>query len=136
MKHYLFAIGFIFIGLSINAQGITFFQGTFEEAQVKAKKENKLVFMHADAVWNGTGKRMKLNVFTNSEVGEYFNQNFINLFMDMEKGEGPDLARKYRVRAYPTFLFLNAEGDEVYRATGAKKTEEFIQLGVVANSKK
>ena len=30
--------------------------------------------------------------------------------MDMEKGEGIQLAREYGVRAYPTLLFIDGDG--------------------------
>ena len=54
---------------------------------------------------------------------------------DAERGEGIDIARKYRVEGYPTFLILNAEGKEVGRIVGGDDAAAFIKKvdGVLAN---
>lgn len=62
------------------------------------------------------------------EVGEYMNERFVCIKVDMEKGEGPDLARKYKVSAYPTFLVLQADGNLMQRVVGGTLDgKEFIQ---------
>ena len=69
---------------------------------------------------------MSSEVFTQEQVGTYFNRVFVNMKVDAEKGEGVELAKKYQVRAYPTFVVLRADGTEVYRTSGARPAEEFI----------
>ena len=116
--------------LTIKAQsGITFHQGTFAEAIAKASKENKLVFMDAYTSWCGPCRAMAANTFTNPDVGEYFNKNFVNVKMDMENGEGPNLARKYAVMAYPTLLFIGANGQVVHKELGFKDATTFMTIG-------
>jgi len=90
--------------------GVQFYQGSFDEALALAKKENKLIFMDSYATWCGPCKRMSSEVFTKSSVGDLFNEKFINVKMDMEKGRGPELARKYRIKYYPTLLFIKPDG--------------------------
>jgi thiol:disulfide interchange protein len=111
------------------ATGIQFFHGTFAEAQAKAKKENKLIFMDAYTSWCAPCRFMAANVFTDQSVGEYYNAHFINLKVDMEKGEGPDLSRRYSVMAYPTLLFIDGNGEVKSRTMGGKPAAEFISLG-------
>ena len=113
----------------LQAQGITFFEGSWEEALAKAKAEQKLIFMDAYAEWCGPCKRMAKMVFTQSEAGAFYNNSFINLKIDMEKGEGLQLRKKFRVTAYPTLLFIDYDGNLVKRSTGAKPLEAFISLG-------
>jgi thiol-disulfide isomerase/thioredoxin len=116
--------------LSINAQGIEFFKGTFDEAKAYAQKEDKLIFMDCYTTWCGPCKRMSKNVFTKKEAGDYFNENFVNVKMDMEKGEGKALAKKYSVGSYPTLLFLDYKGDVVYQTKGARRdATSLIALG-------
>ncbi len=112
--------------------GITFFQGTWSEALAAAKKQKKLIFVDAYAVWCGPCKFMANNVFPDKAVGEYFNKNFINYKFDMEKGEGPEFARKYQVNAYPTLLFINAAGEVSHRQTGASDAAGFLKVGEAA----
>lgn len=124
----------------VHTSGIQFFHGSFEEAKAKALKENKMIFMDAYAEWCGPCKRMAATVFTDDKVGQFFNDNFINLKMDMEKGEGPKLSDKFDVSAYPTLIFINEKGEQVHKAVGALDAEQFKMtgkqaLGKIDNSK-
>src|SRR5690554_8230078 len=89
--------------------GINFETLSFDEAIQKAKKEKKLIFLDAYAVWCGPCKTKDRTTFKSEEVGKVFNKNFINIKIDMEKGEGPALARRFQVRAYPTMIWMNGE---------------------------
>jgi len=53
----------------------------------------------------------------------------------MEKGEGKQLARKYRVNAYPTLLFVDGAGKVVHMSKGGKPVDRFINLGKTAMRK-
>jgi thioredoxin 1 len=109
--------------------GIQFTTISFQEALKLAKKEKKNIFLDAYASWCGPCKMLKRNVFTQQEVGDFFNKNFINMAIDMEQGEGPQLAQKYRVQAYPTLLFINDKGEVVGNAVGYHKAEDLIAVG-------
>lgn len=114
------------------SQGIEFFHGEWKEALEEAKKEDRLIFVDAYAQWCGPCKRMAKNVFTQEEVGDFFNTNFINLKLDMETPDGRSFGSKYPVSAYPTLLFLNSEGELVKKVTGGKQAEDLIALGQTA----
>lgn len=109
--------------------GIQFFHGTWEEALAKAKEEEKVIFMDAYASWCGPCKMMSARVFPNKEVGDYFNEHFINVKIDMEKGEGPQLSQRYGVRAYPTLFFIDANGKVVGKNVGYLKPEQLKAYG-------
>lgn len=106
-----------------------------QEAQELAAKEHKIIFMDAYTSWCGPCKRMASEVFTAEEVGKFYNKHFINIKVDMEKGEGPELASKYRVNSYPTLLFLDSKGEVVHMGKGGRPIEQFIGLGKEALSK-
>ncbi|MCL1666689.1 thioredoxin domain-containing protein [Elizabethkingia ursingii] len=128
---------FLFIGLLAFAQaGIKFDEGNFSSLLAKAKKENKLIFLDAYASWCGPCKLMAKNIFTLQSVGDYYNSHFVNAKMDMEKGEGVDLAKKYNVRAYPTYLFINGDGEIVHRVLGYVEEKPFIQFAKDAEDPK
>ncbi|MCG8582103.1 MAG: thioredoxin family protein, partial [Bacteroidales bacterium] len=115
------------ITVSVSAQGIKFEHGTFQEALDKAKAEKKLVFMDCYTSWCGPCKWLAREVFPQKEVGDYFNTAFINVKMDMEKGEGPALMKKYpEVKAFPTLLFLDADGKVLHVAVGGMEAKALI----------
>lgn len=116
-------------------KGIEFFHGSLGEAKEVAGQEGKLIFIDAFTTWCGPCKRMSSQVFTQEAVGEFYNQTFINLKLDMEKGEGKDFQRQYRVTAFPTLLFLDPEGKVVHKVVGGMDAENFLNLGKFAASK-
>lgn len=93
-----------------NKEGVNFENISFKEALAKAEKEQKLVFIDCYTVWCGPCKMLDENTFPSKMVGDYFRKNFVSLKIDMEKGEGVELAKKYKVGAFPTMLVLNADG--------------------------
>jgi hypothetical protein len=86
--------------------------------------------------WCGPCKWMAANVMTDPGIGKLFNDNFINVGVDMEKGEGIELAKKYEINAYPTLLFVDGDGELVSKAIGAKPIPEFLAMGEEASSGK
>ena len=127
---------FVFSYFQIQAQkGIDFFHGTWEEALVEAKAQEKLIFVDAYAVWCGPCKRMAKNVFTDEKVGEFYNKNFINMKIDMEKKPGRKFGRKYPVSAFPTLMYIDGKGELVHKVKGAQQVDGFLKLGKFAMSK-
>ncbi|MEC3876980.1 thioredoxin family protein [Chryseobacterium salviniae] len=118
----------LFIGALAFAQGIKFEDTNFRTILAKAKKENKLVFIDAYASWCGPCKLMVKNVFPQKAVGDYYNSHFVNAKIDMEKGEGVELAKKYNVKAFPTYLFVDGNGEVVHRTLGYVEENDFIQF--------
>lgn len=134
MKKIISGISIV-CSIMISAQETIQFQELpFKDIIAKAKKEKKLVFIDAYASWCGPCKMMEKNVFPQKSVKEYFNTNFINARFDMEKGEGRDIASKFGVRSYPTYLFLNGEGELVSRNTGYMEEGMFLAMAQDINS--
>ncbi len=128
---YLFLL-ITFWGSTLNAQEITFETGTWTEVKAKAKSKRKLIFVDAFTTWCGPCKAMAKNTFADAEVVKLFNEKFINVKIDMEKGEGIELAKEYQVSCYPNLLFIDGEGKLVHQAAGFHKPEAFIELGKTA----
>lgn len=114
------------------AQGILFETGTFAAALDKAKEENKIVFLDVYTTWCGPCKQMAANLFPNVEAGKLYNKHFVNYKIDAEKGEGIEVAAKYKIQGYPTNLFLKPDGDVVYTVMGAGDLVWFLENGNVA----
>lgn len=117
------------LSVSLSAQGIEFFHGTWAEAKTKAAKEKKPIFIDAFTTWCGPCKMMARDIFTQQEVGEFYNKNFVCVKMDMEQPDGMLVADENNVRAYPTYLFFDQNGNATHRGVGYIEAEQFIQVG-------
>jgi thiol-disulfide isomerase/thioredoxin len=106
---------------------IVFKEADWKTQLANAKKENKLIFFDAYTSWCGPCKMMAKDVFTKDSVADLFNQTFINVKYDMEKGEGIALKDKFGVNAFPTYLFINGDGEVVHKIVGSAPAGEFMQ---------
>lgn len=98
--------------------GIAFTTATFDELLAKAKAENKLVFIDGYTTWCGPCKMLAKQTFPQKEVGTYMNPRFVSCQIDMERGEGPELAKRFNISAYPTMLVLRPDGTLVDKIVG------------------
>lgn len=111
----------------VQNEGIIFQNLTFDQAVKKAKAENKIIFIDCYTVWCGPCKHMANVVFKDPVLAKYFNENFINLKFDMEKGEGITLRKTFEVDAFPTFVFVNSDGEVIHRIVGGSDAPEFLE---------
>lgn len=127
IKYFTIALSCL-IGFSTIAQNreIAFKEGVWNTQLENAKLENKLIFFDAYTTWCGPCKLMTKDVFTKDSVADLFNQSFINVKVDMEKGEGISLKDKYKISAYPTYLFINGDGEVIHKIVGSMSPNEFI----------
>lgn len=136
MKKYILTILIAFCGLfSAQAQeaGINFLHCSWQEAVNKAKAENKLIFIDFYTQWCGPCFNMAQQVFSLPTVGYFYNNTFVNLKIDAENGEGVALAKKYGVRLFPTYAFIDPQTEELVHYSSSRQTpEQFIQTGKCA----
>lgn len=133
MKYILAMSIQLLFALGLMAQsGIKFDNSNWDALLAKAKANNTILFVDAYAVWCGPCKKMDSDVFTLAAVGDFYNSNFIPAKIDMEKGEGPAISSRYGVAAYPSFLFINGDGELLHRGIGYKSAEQFLDMGRAA----
>lgn len=137
MKYTLLLLLFLFNLSFAHTQtvvpsGIEFTKSSWKKILTQAKAENKMVFLDAYTNWCRPCKKMDAEVFSDRKVGRFYNDNFVNVKMNMEKGEGIPLAIQYKIKSYPSLMFFNAEGDIMHRIAGYQTVPQFIELGQVA----
>lgn len=113
----------------LSAQGIKFETISLQEAMGKAANpaNPRMILVDCYTTWCIPCIEMAQQEFPKKEAGDYFNPKFVSVKFDMEKGEGKELAKKYDVKAFPTFLLLDAQGNELNRVVGKATAEEFIE---------
>jgi len=127
----------IAVATSVSAQhqGIQLRTNPLPVLLKESKKKNMPVMIDCQTSWCKPCRWVEANVFPNDTVGAFFNEHFISTSIDMEKGEGIAIAKKYDVHCYPTFLFLDGNGKVIHRFAGVWQTDqikEFVDLGRTA----
>jgi thioredoxin 1 len=139
---FTFFLFVVMLPVVVNAQKktaeskqIIFIEDAWNEALKQAAAQNKYIFVDAYASWCGPCKMLKLTTFRNSKAAEFYNKNFINVSIDMEKGQGPALAAQWRMQAYPTLIIFNSRGEPVLGTVGYIKAADLIRFGETALKK-
>lgn len=117
--------------VSINSDDyvIKFNHDPWENIVQKAKAEKKLIFVDFYTQWCGPCYNMATTVFTQPNVGQFYNTHFICAKIDAE-AEGRELAKKYNVRSYPTYAFIDPTTEELVHLSSSRQTDkEFIYTG-------
>ncbi len=130
MKKSIFIGLLLFVAFSATAAEIKFLDNpVWTSVLEQAKKENKIIFFDAYATWCAPCKQMDDETYTSDAVAEFYNSNFINVKYNMEKGEGPMLADRYYVSAYPNLIFISPDGVMLHKAVGFISAGDFLSLG-------
>ncbi|NCD68760.1 thioredoxin fold domain-containing protein [Mucilaginibacter sp. R11] len=115
---------------------INFIENSWTEALKQASLQHKYIFVDAYATWCGPCKMLKSTTFKDKDAAEFFNKNFVNVAIDMEKGQGPALASEWGMRAYPTLIIFDASGTPVLGTVGYIGAKDLVKFGQKALSKK
>ena len=100
----------------------------FADVPDRARAEDKLVFVDFYTSWCLPCKLMDEDVFSDARFGDFMNERFVSVKIDAEAGNGPKLAALYGVRAYPTLLWVDADGRVRARREGAAYQTELRRL--------
>ncbi|MDP9080046.1 MAG: thioredoxin family protein [Bacteroidota bacterium] len=121
---------------AVSAQShIVFIEDSFDEALKQGRLQNKYIFVDAYATWCGPCKMLKARTFSDSKAAEFYNKNFVNVSIDMEKGQGPQLARQWQLTAYPTLIIFDPKGKPVLGSVGYIGASDLIKFGQQALKK-
>jgi thiol:disulfide interchange protein len=126
---FLLLSGYAYAQQSKN-MGVLFTKGNFDAALSLAKQQDKLVFIDAYAVWCAPCQQLKQTTFKNQKLAAYFNTHFINLAVDVEKGDGEKFAELYHIDSYPTLLFIDKDGKTITKIEGFADAASLLKTAV------
>ncbi len=108
---------------------VTFYEGDFESAKIKAGEEGKLFFVDFYASWCAPCKWMDETAFSDSEVIKILNQDYIAIKVNIDDLDGYTWKQQYKVNVLPTMMIFNSSGELIERVEetlSARKLEYML----------
>ncbi len=96
-----------------------------DAALQKAQREKKAVFIDFYTTWCYPCKIMDQGAFSDWDVADYLGNNCVAMKVDAEKGTGVILGTQFGIKAFPTLVFIDPNGNELARREGSLGIEEF-----------
>lgn len=108
------------------AQGVKFETLSLDQALARAKMMGKFVFVDVTASWCAPCQVMAKDVLALKSVGEYCNEQFVCIRIDVDQPEGKDFKKKYGVKFIPMFFILQEDGVVRHSLQGSRSPEDFL----------
>jgi thiol-disulfide isomerase/thioredoxin len=132
----VFAVTLLFAALAAplleatqdGTKGVEFEDQTrlFRETLAKAKESGRIVMLDLFTDWCGPCKKLDAETYSDPAVGAFM-KKFVNMKINAEFGEGPGLAKGYKLMAYPTIFFLDGDGREIDWIVGFLPPRKFLE---------
>ena len=121
MIRYFFIFLLIF---GCNSQKLNWYKGSLEDAF--ALSDDKIIMIDFYTDWCAPCKLLDSDTFTNEEVIQYVDNNFIPIKINAESEYGMPLYEKFKGTGYPMIIFLDKEKNEIDRFYGFYPPNDFI----------
>ena len=104
---------------------IAWIKEDYAAALSQAESDGKLLMIDVYTEWCGPCKLLDKNTFPQKNVVDK-SANFVSLKLDAEKGQGPEVAKKFGVTGFPTILFVNGKGELVHTVIGYQEADALV----------
>src|SRR5690606_13217943 len=139
MKFFVLTILYLTFHCSLLASDttISFRNIAFEHLLPLAKMEQKdvMLYFHFDGC--SACIKMEKTTFKDYGVFDFYNTKFINFEINTSTDVGKEINKLYNIQSYPTFLFLDHNGNEKHRIVGVYNPQDFLTHAdnVLSNNK-
>jgi thiol-disulfide isomerase/thioredoxin len=116
---------------------VGFYKGNLMSIQETAKAEGKLYFYDFVASWCTPCKWMDETTYTDANLANYIDANYVAAKVDIDDFDGYALKEKYKIQVLPTIIVFNQDGKVVGRyeesLSSTKMTEILKKHNSAAN---
>jgi thiol:disulfide interchange protein len=99
----------------------------FDKAVAKAKSDKKVVMIDFYTDWCGWCKVLDQKTFSEEKVQKVLKDKMIAIKLNAEAKENLEVAKQFKIKAYPCIVFVDGEGKEVARVLGYKPPDDFLK---------
>ena len=118
-----------------NKSGGIKFNREWKDVRKASKVEEKPIFIMVCAPWCTKCLRMREQVFSDGDVGAFYNDNFVSGLLDIEEMYNNLRMTGWGVESIPSVVYLDKNHKLVHISSGFKDRNELIEEGKKALEK-
>jgi len=126
MKRAMILCALLLCGIATTEAQVRFTKGSTDEIRAAAVESGKRVFIDLYAVWCNPCRQMDSQVFSQREVGDFFDRHFVAAKYNVDGPTGKELLRRYGNGSIPLYLVFDTEGRLLGRIVGAAPADKFL----------
>ena len=97
----------------------------YDEALVKANKENKLVYVFIGTANCPFCNKLKETTLSDKEVMAALDKDFVYIYLSVDIDDIPE---QFSMHFYPAHYFVDKKGKIIYSTAGYRKKVTFLEL--------
>ncbi|KPM46612.1 thioredoxin family protein [Jiulongibacter sediminis] len=109
---------------SKNSQ-VEFYKGSYDNFLRKAQQLSKPVLIEFWASWCGPCKKMEAETYSDANLADFVNKNFLVYRIDIDSNEGMEIVEKFGIKVFPTVLVADYRGKEIAQLSGFYSAKYF-----------
>ena len=117
-------ITLLYFALAMNMFARPFSDLSFEAACQNAQQGDKIVFVDFFTTWCAPCRLLDIRTWPDPQVITLLEEKTVALRLDAE--QQTNLAKRYKIEAYPTMLLLKPDGTELNRLVGFREPKTFL----------
>ena len=119
MKHLFLILLFVSSLLSFD------WADDYDEALVKAKQENKIVYVFIGTANCPFCNKLKETTLSDKSVIDAINKDFVPIYLSVDIDDVP---KQFNLRFYPAHYFVDTNGKIIYSTAGYREKSTFLEL--------
>jgi uncharacterized protein YyaL (SSP411 family) len=135
MRKAFFLVLFSIVLFAFEWSGKVNWAMSYDLAKQLAKQQNKLIMVDVALTTCPPCKYLATKVYTDDEVADYINENFIPVFYLADQDRLPTEIQTYFTGSTPTIMFIKPNGELFYSFIGARPPKMFLKILKDVNEK-
>lgn len=99
-------------------EGFGFYKGSFDNLIRESKRQKKPIILDFWAAWCAPCQKLDKETFSNKELGNYLNHNYLVYKVDIDTFDGMEIVDRFSIDVFPTMIVFDPKIGQIGKYKG------------------